>query len=229
MNILISGKYYFLFIILSLALPAAIISAQEDVIHIARFDQTRSVAFSGWQIKEWKGRADVSIINTDEVGSVLALRSKGTSTAIYKDIELDIKDIPYLNWQWKVTELPEGGDVRNSSTDDQAAQIYVIFPKFPKFPSQINSRVIGYIWDTNAPRGSIVTSTKFSKTKYIVLKSGQNGLGKWFAEKRNIYEDYKMLFNEEPPKAGKISVMIDSDDTKSQAESFFGDIYLSAN
>ncbi|HBR17029.1 MAG TPA: hypothetical protein DD725_05385, partial [Deltaproteobacteria bacterium] len=108
--------------------------------------------------------------------------------------------------------------------DDQAAQIYVVFPKFP---SQINSRMLGYIWDSGAPIDSEVTSNKLSTIKYIVVKSGTNELGKWFSEKRNVYDDYKRLFGEEPPMVGSIALMIDSDDTKSSAESFFGDIYLS--
>lgn len=114
--------------------------------------------------------------------------------------------------------------MRSSSKDDQAAQIYVIFPKFP---AMTNSRVLGYIWDSSAPKNSMLTSTKFSKSKYVVIRSGQNGLGKWFSEKRNVYADYKNLFKEEPPKVGRVSVMIDSDDTKSSAESFFGDIFFS--
>ncbi|MBI5892248.1 MAG: DUF3047 domain-containing protein [Deltaproteobacteria bacterium] len=201
------------------------ITAQEDIIRIARFNQETDVCPLDWQVKEWKGKADVKVISGD-AGYVLCLKSNGTSTALYKNIAMDIKEAPYLNWQWKVTKLPEGGDVRKKAADDQAAQIYVIFPRFP---SQINSRVIGYIWDTNTPKDSIVTSTKLSNTKYVVLRSGKNELGKWFTEKRNVYADYKMLFNEEPSKMGKVSVMIDSDDTKSAAEAFFGDIYLSRN
>ena len=59
------------------------------------------------------------------------------------------------------------------------------------------------------------------------MKSGQAGVGDWFQEKRNVYEDYRALFNEEPPKAGSVTIMIDSDDTKSVAEAFVSDIYFS--
>ena len=200
------------------------IHAAEDLIPVARFNQIKNLAASGWQVKEWKGKADISLVNSSDTGQVLLLKSKGTSTGVYKDIELDIKKAPYLNWQWKVTKLPERGDVRSSSTDDQAAQIYVIFPKFP---SQVNSRILGYIWDTNAPKDSMLTSTKFSKSKDVRISSGQKGLGNWLSEKRNVYEDYKNLFKEEPPKVGRVSVMIDSDDTRSSAESYFGDIFFS--
>lgn len=209
---------------ISFSLAALVVHAEEDIITVARFNQIKDLAAAGWQVKEWKGKADYGLVNTPDAGQVLNLKSKGTSAGLYKEMEMDIKKAPYLNWQWKVTKLPEGGDVRSSSKDDQAAQIYVIFPKFP---AMTNSRVLGYIWDSSAPKDSMLTSTKFSKSKYVVIRSGKDGLGNWFSEKRNVYEDYKALYNEEPPKVGRVSVMIDSDDTKSSAESFFGDIFFS--
>jgi len=178
---------------------------------------------AGWDLKEWKGKAQFEVVDT-EAGKTIHLRSSSTSSAIYKDIEFDIRRYPYLNWKWKVVSIPKGADVRNKSTDDQAAQVYVIFPRFPAI---VNSRLVGYIWDTGAPAGSAVTSTKTSNTRYIVIKSDSDGLGQWFTEKRNVYEDYKKLFGEEPPKVGRVSVMIDSDDTKTTAESYIGDIYFS--
>lgn len=205
----------------------SIAAAQGPVLMVALFSELKGKTVPAeWQIKEWKGKADIQLVSDDTVKEALCMKSNRTSTALYKKLELDIKSSPFLNWQWKVTKIPEKGDVRAKVTDDQAAQIYVIFPKFP---SQINSRMLGYIWDSNAPVGSEVTSAKSSMIKYIVLKSGTKELGKWLSEKRNVYEDYKRLFNEEPPTVGSVALMIDSDDTKSSAESFFGDIYLSAD
>jgi hypothetical protein len=203
----------------------SIVAAHADILMIALFSGLKEKALpSEWEIKEWKGKADVQIVKDGAGDDVLHLRSKESSTALYKKMDVNIKDSPYINWRWKVTRVPSGGDVREKSKDDQAAQVYVIFPKFPE---KINSRMLGYIWDASAPVGSEVTSTKFSKIKYVVLRSGEDGLGKWFSEKRNVYEDYKRLFGEEPPMVGSVALMIDSDNTRSSAESFFGDIYLS--
>lgn len=177
----------------------------------------------GWKVKEWKGRASFSVVAA-ESGPAIHLKSSSTSSALYKEMEFDIKDYPYLSWQWKATALPNGGDVRRKDKDDQAAQVYVVFPRWP---AAVNSRLVGYIWDSTAPAGSKVQSTKTGNTRYIVLRSGPGELGKWLREERNVYEDYKTLFKEEPPKAGSISVMIDSDDTKSAAESFIGNIVFS--
>lgn len=179
----------------------------------------------GWRLKEWKGKASFKLVDS-ETGKTLQLTSDSTSMALYRDIDFDLKQYPLLNWRWKVTRLPEKGDVRRKNADDQAAQVYVVFSRWPE---AVNSRLVGYIWDTTAPAGLAVTSARTSNVRYIVLKSGPEGLDRWFSEKRNVLADYKRLFNEEPPSSGKISVsvMIDSDNTGSSAESFIGDIFFS--
>ncbi|MEK7774105.1 MAG: DUF3047 domain-containing protein [Deltaproteobacteria bacterium] len=177
----------------------------------------------GWILKQWKGLANFSVEDAPW-GKAIRLKSHSTSSALYRDVTIDIKQHPYLNWRWKAIKLPENGDVRKKSTDDQAVQLYIVFPRFPP---AFNNRIIGYIWDTNAPAGSMVTSTKTSTTRYVVVRTGGSGLGHWFNERRNVYDDYKTLFKEDPPQVGSVSVMIDSDDTKSSAESLISDIYFS--
>lgn len=191
--------------------------------NVSRTGEQKS-SLAGWKVKEWDGKADVEVVDTD-IGKAIHLRSNSTSTALYREMAIDVKRYPMLSWKWKVTRLPKGADVRGKATDDQAAQLYVIFPY--KWPAALNSRLIGYIWDTTAPKDAVVTSAKNSNIRYIVLRSGAAGTGKWQEEQRNVYEDYKKLFGDEPPEATALSVMIDSNDTRSNAESFVGDIYLS--
>lgn len=204
---------------IALLLPA---KAEDGKLRIP-FKKTGQGAIDGWKIKEWAGKADFNVIDS-EFGPAIRLKSSRTSSALYKDINLDIKQLPRLSWRWRVTELPKNGDVRKRDADDQAAQVYVVFPKWP---TSINSRVIGYIWDASAPAGQSFTSQKSRNTKYVVMRSGASGLGQWFQETRNVYEDYKRLFKEEPQQAGSVSIMIDSDDTASSAESYIADIYFS--
>lgn len=175
----------------------------------------------GWELKEFAGRAQVDVVR-DEGRVAFRLGSERTSFALYRDVALDVKDFPLLTWSWKVTKLPTGGDIRERTSDDQAAQVYVIFPRWP-FP-RINSDVVGYIWDSRAPVGLKITSPQSSNVKLTVLESGAARLGKWIQEERNVYQDYVDLFGKEPPQAGKVAIMIDSNDTRSEAEAFFGDL-----
>jgi len=164
-------------------------------------------------------------IEENEGHRVLHLRSKIESSVIRKDIrgKVNLKETPILVWSWKAVTLPKNGDCRKKSADDQAAQLYVVWPRFPE---AVRSQIIGYIWDTTAPAGSIVKSEKTSTVTYVVMRSGPADLGKWITERRNVVEDYKKIYGAEPDSPGYISIAIDSDDTTSFAESVFGSILL---
>ena len=176
----------------------------------------------GWELEKKEGKSDIRIEHGGD-NFYLHFISQRSSFGVKKKVEFRIQDFPILNWKWKAGKLPKGGDVREKSTDDQAAQVYIAFPKFP---ATVNTRIIGYIWDNEAPKGSTVTSKWWSKLKCIVLRDKTDKLNQWFKERRNVYEDYKMLFGEEPPEVGGISLYINSQHTKSSAESCFDDVYF---
>jgi hypothetical protein len=43
-------------------------------------------------------------------------------------------------------------------------------------------------------------------------------------EKRNIHEDYKQAFGEEPPMISGVAIMTDTDNTRESAIAWYGDI-----
>ncbi len=177
---------------------------------------------NGWRTQSWGSPKYEFEVVSESPPRVLHLVSNGDSSTINKAIKIDCKDYPVLQWQWKVAELPRGGDARNKATDDQALQIYVTFPRFP---NAVRSRVIGYIWDTTAPAGTIVKSQKTGLVTYVVMRSGSAEIGKWVTETRNVCEDYKKIYGEEPDeKMEALSIGIDSDDTRSRAEGYVGEI-----
>jgi len=176
----------------------------------------------GWKGQSWGSPKYDFRIQTQDGRKVLHLKSEGDSSAIAKEVKVDVKTWPILQWSWQAVKLPRGGDARKSATDDEAAQIYVLFPRFP---SAVRSRVISYIWDTTAPVGSMFKSEKTGLVTYIVVRSGPADLGKWLTESRNVLEDYKKIYGEAPAEdVGGISILIDSNDTRSSAESYFGEI-----
>ena len=56
-----------------------------------------------------------------------------------------------------------------------------------------------YIWENRAPVGTVIANQHTSRVKMIVAESGKVQLGEWREEVRNVYEDYKRAFGEEPP------------------------------
>jgi hypothetical protein len=176
---------------------------------------------SGWEVREFTGRADVELVRGERTLAV-RLRSTRSSFSLHRDLVVSLDEFPTLAWSWKIARLPAGADVRDARRDDQAAQVYVVFPRWPAPRTQ--SDVIGYVWDTTAPVGTTLTSSKASNVKIIVVESGPARLGAWQRQRRDVAADYRVLFRRPPPRVGAIAVMIDSNDTGTAAEATIGDL-----
>ncbi len=176
----------------------------------------------GWSGHSWGSpRYELAVVS-EGADRVLHLQSRGDNSTISKEIRIDVNEFPQLVWRWKAMVLPVGGDCRHKATDDEAAQIYVAFPRSPAFA---RSRIIGYVWDTTAPAGTIVRSQSNGLVTYVVVRSGTAELGRWLTETRNVYDDFKRIYGEAPTEpVGAVSVAIDSNDTRSSAESYIGTV-----
>ena len=58
---------------------------------------------------------------------------------------------------------------------------------------------LNYIWDGKSPIGTIVDNAFTDFAKMIVVQSGAQRIGSWVEEERDVYQDYKLSFGEEPP------------------------------
>jgi hypothetical protein len=172
-----------------------------------------------WELVKHVGTPDVRALRDGAIASV-AMRSDKASFALQRQLSIDLSSHPMLAWKWRVDELPLGGDFRSSRTDDQAAQLYVIFSR---------TRAIAYLWDTSAGAGTVGDAAgvpPFTRVKVMVLRSGKAEAGLWLNEERNLAEDYRRLFGEEAPgsKAIGIRLQINSQHTGSEAACAFADI-----
>jgi hypothetical protein len=209
----------------ALAAPPPLSAADPPTIPVedwSRQPEGKTGIPDGWKGQSWGSpKYDFRVV-TQGGRKVLHLKSANDSSTISKEIKVDVKRHPVLTWSWQAVTLPKGGDARKSATDDQAAQLYVTFPRFP---SQVRSRIISYLWDTSAPAGEIVKSEKTGLVTYVIVRSGPADLGKWVTESRNVLEDYQKIYGEAPgEEVGAVSISIDSNDTRSSAESYFGEI-----
>lgn len=174
---------------------------------------------AGWEIKERTGRANVAFVRDEGIPAV-RLISAASSFSLQKEVLIDLTKYPVLSWKWKVTKLPAGGDYRKSAGDDQAAQLFLAFSK---------TRALVYLWDTSAPAGSMGNAAApfFMSVKAIVVRSGTADAGKWISETRNVAEDYRAAFQEEPGPVAGIRLQINSQHTRTAAESWFADVAFS--
>ena len=174
-----------------------------------------------WTVKTFKGETLYRVV-AEAGGHVLQAESRGTASGLVRKIALDPRDYPVLSWRWKVAGTIPAGDERTRVGDDYAARVYVIFPHwfFPK------TRTLNYIWANRLPKGEFLPNAYTGNAMMIAVESGPGQAGQWLTERRNLLEDYRRAFGEEPPKIGAIAVMTDTDNTGTAATGWYDDLRL---
>src|SRR3989441_8959137 len=85
-------------------------------------------------------------------------------------------------------------------------------------------------WDTAAPIGAEARSDSLDlfQRVLIVVRSGPQGIGEWQREKRDVYRDYRRLFEDEPTPIKWVGFESHSDDVRSQSSVLFGSVHFEA-
>lgn len=208
-----------------LALAAVASAASEVVIEDWKAYKVGTTGLPGeWKPQNWGSPNYQNIKIADDDGRrALHLRSANDSSTINREVKgkVNLKDTPILEWQWKAIVLPKGGNSCKKSTDDQAGQLFLLWPRFPE---AVRSRIIGYVWDTTQPVGTICKSEKTGMVTYIVVRSGPADLNRWVTEQRNVVDDFRRIYGEAPDDPAVLSLSIDSNDTNSTSEAMIGGI-----
>lgn len=166
--------------------------------------------------------------------------SEASASGLTREIKINLREYPIVRWRWKVANVLKNGDVTKKEGDDYPARLYITFEynssKVSFFDKAKYETVkllygrypplaaINYIWESKAAKGTVVPNPYTDQAKMIVVESGADRLNQWVSEERNIYEDYKKAFGEEPPMISGVAIMTDTDNTGETATAFYGDI-----
>lgn len=177
----------------------------------------------GWRKYETPGgRPAYDFTVVEDAGRrALDLKSAADHSTIAKEVHVALEVTPLVEWEWKVLTLPSGADLRARATSDTTGHLFVIWPRFPAL---LRSRLIGYVWDASLPVGTIVKSSKTSTVTFIVVRRGEDGLGQWLPERRNVVDDHRRVFGEVPDNPQAVALSIDTNDTRSTAAARFARI-----
>ncbi len=191
-------------------------AAADDILEFGSFATS---GLDGWKIKSFEGQTEYSLV-TEGSTQVLRAESNAAASGLVYEKEYDPFEYPVLTWRWKVDNIIAKGDGRTKAGDDYAARVYVVFPHwfFPK------TRTINYIWANRLEAETITPNAYTGNAMMIAVESGADKVGQWVTVKRNIVEDYRKAFGEDPPKVGAIAIMTDTDNTGESATAWYGDI-----
>ena len=176
----------------------------------------------------------------DEGRVVVKATSSQSSSGLTREVTINPQDYPVVEWRWKVENVLKKGDVATKAGDDYPARLYITFAYdstkvgfFEKLKFETIKLVYGqyppigainYIWESVSPVGTMVPNPYTDRVYMIVVESGEAQINQWVTEERNIAEDYRKAFGEDPPTISGVAIMTDTDNTKESAIAYFGDI-----
>lgn len=223
--------------------PACLWAQSGTVLEVGKFSssQVGTALPEGWKpltFKKIPKHTSYEVMKEGDVTIVKAV-SSASASGLTKPVVIDPREYPIIRWRWKIDNVLKGSDVTLKEGDDFPARLYITFAYDPdkvsfgkklKFKAgqvlfgDIPIAALNYIWDTNMPVGTIVENAYTDFAKMVIVESGPQNVGMWVDEERNIYEDYKKAFGEEPPMINGVAIMSDTDNTKEQVTAYYGDI-----
>ena len=201
--------------------------------------------FKGWY--PWSLTPSKSLTNyvlkVDQ--SKLALYAEANSSASGLIAPLIPRSITgyELSWEWKALGIVQQADHQHGQTDDAPLRLSLAFEGDKSKLSlkdqmafelaQIISgqempyATLMYVWSGRKYDDKEILNNKYtSRIKMIAVDYGDEFLGEWRAHRRDIEDDYKKAFNENPGKLVAIGILTDTDNTKTFVSAIYGDIEI---
>ena len=63
----------------------------------------------------------------------------------------------------------------------------------------------------------------------VAVQSGNEKVGEWVQEKRNILEDIKNLLGINATRINAVAIMTDTDNSRQSATAYYGDIFFTSH
>lgn len=219
-------SYIFLYIILGLS---NLVYADSNL-SIALFEHED---LSTWEKKSFVGETQYSIVS-DNDKHVLKAESNQTASGIAKELQIDLKKTPYLNWSWRIDNQLPNLNERTKSGDDYSARIYLV--KSGGFFIW-KTKALNYVWSSNQASGAQWDNAFVGdKAKMLAVRGTEDKTSVWHFEKRNVYQDMIALFGDKGSDAENeeayrfldaVAIMTDTDNSSLKATAFYGDIFFS--
>jgi Protein of unknown function (DUF3047) len=232
----------------SLVWSEAVVRALErergEVVEVARFSRLRP----GTPVAPWepwlivRGNPPTKYRAT-EVDGVVALEAEGVEggSGMTRTIRIDPQAQPVLEWRWRVP-LPEAGrpPLTVTSRASPMARLSLAFHGDPDkldFEDRVKLRMakaltinglpyasLLYVWMVNQPVDTVLHSPHTDRVRMIVAESGVERAGQWITLRRNVVEDFRRAFGEEPGDIVAVGLMTDPGDDGSPRRTLYGDI-----
>lgn len=217
-----------------------------EVVEVARFSQLRPGdspdPWEPWLIVRGNKPTSYRVAEVDGVVALEAVGVEGGS-GMWRKIRVDPQRNPVMEWRWRLP-LPAAGSppLTVTARASPIARLSLGFHGDPEkldFEDRVKLRMaraltvhglpyasLLYVWMMNVPVDTVIHSPHTERVRMIVVESGPQRAGEWVTIRRNVLEDYRRAFEEDPGDIVGVGLMTDYGDDGSPRRALYGDIIL---
>jgi len=194
-------------------------------------------------LASFKNSTDYLLVVEDNTVVVRAM-AHNSASLLAAQTDFDPHKFPMLSWRWKVAQNIPDANTAEQAKEDAPVRLMVAFggdvsklafkDRFTASAAQTISgqalpyATLMYVWGSKVALDSITVSSRSGRVRMLAIAVDDQGLGTWHSYKRNLVEDFKRVFGEEPGNVTSIQIMTDTDNTGGDAQSYYGDISVGA-
>lgn len=191
--------------------------------------------WQGWRLSRFRKPSRYELVDNDGT-TVVRATARGTASGLIQYLDIDPREQPLLTWRWKVMDLMPTA----ASADDSPARVVVSFSGdldklslsdrifYDNFRlvsgQQLPYAALMYVWGSRTAKDGIIPNPLTSRIKIIAADSGPERLRSWQTVTRNVLEDFRRAFGEEPGTVVSLGILTETDYDEGELEAFYGDL-----
>ena len=176
----------------------------------------------------------------DGRATMMALADSSASMLRQK-VRVEPHQLGQLQFSWMVPSLIDAADLSQRDGDDSPVRVVLAFDgdraRFSAKDaalSELSELLTGeplpfatlmYVWSNHKAAGTVVINARTSRIRKLVMESGPDRLRQWLDYERDVRADFVHAFGEAPGALLAIGIMTDSDNTRSQAQAWYGPVH----
>ena len=180
--------------------------------------------FKTLKVKKVKGETTWRL-DSNEKGNFIKAEAEGKGSGLGKQVKIDLSKTPFINITWKVEKDLSGIDEKTKKGHDYAARVFVIKKTGS---TMLSNRAINYVFSSNQNVDENWHSPYTKKSVDYVLSTTKENLDTWVTVKANVKDHFKKFHDLDVVDLTGVAIMMDTDNSKLKAISYFQNIYFSA-
>ena len=172
----------------------------------------------------------------------ISAKAQSSASMLRQIMRVEPAALGRIKFSWKLPDLIQYADMSIREFDDSPVRVVLAFEgdrsKFSgknAMLSELAHALTGeplpyatlmYVWCNECNPEEIIVNPHTDRIRKLALESGSGKLNRWMDYERGVRDDFVKAFGEEPGMLTSISIMTDTDNTKSVARAWYGTVSL---